>query len=147
MKTKHTCQYCGQEFYAYASSNRKYCSRECGYKYQSKEHNPEGYHKRPHLSELNRKLNPNRMTPEIKKKIRKARKKKTPKFYPKVHGRHEHRVVAEEKIGRSLKKGEVVHHIDGNRLNNNPENLMVFSSQAEHAAQHAADRKKGGDAL
>jgi hypothetical protein len=35
-------------------------------------------------------------------------------------------------LGRELKKGEVVDHIDGNRKNNDPSNLRVFSSNAEH---------------
>lgn len=63
--------------------------------------------------------------------------------YRKYHGRHEHRVVAEALLGRPLRKGEVVHHIDHNKRNNAPENLMVFSSQADHANFHFS---KGGDA-
>ena len=64
--------------------------------------------------------------------------------YTKRLGRHEHRVVAKQMLGRALKTGEVVHHIDGNKKNNAPENLLVFPSQKEHAQWHA--RKKGGDA-
>lgn len=37
----------------------------------------------------------------------------------------EHRLVMSEKIGRPLKKDEVVHHIDGNRFNNNLNNLAL----------------------
>lgn len=47
-----------------------------------------------------------------------------------------HRLVAEEKIGRLLKKGEVVHHIDRDRNNNHPSNLMVFPSQSAHRLYH-----------
>lgn len=56
--------------------------------------------------------------------------------YVKYHGRHEHRVVMERILGRKLEKGEVVHHIDRNKKNNDPSNLQLFSSQAEHVKHH-----------
>lgn len=43
-----------------------------------------------------------------------------------------HRIVMHESLGRPLKKGEVVDHIDGNIQNNDPSNLRVFASNAEH---------------
>lgn len=42
-----------------------------------------------------------------------------------------HQLVAMQKIGRPLEKGEEVHHIDGNRLNNHPDNLMIVT-RLEH---------------
>lgn len=50
--------------------------------------------------------------------------------------RKEHFIVAEEKIGRPLLKGEVVHHIDGDKLNNSPDNLQVLPSEKAHGAIH-----------
>jgi hypothetical protein len=95
-----------------------------------------------HLSELNRKLNPTKMTKEMRAKMRKVRLGTGEgKTYTKYYGRHAHRVVAEQKLGRKLKKNEVVHHIDGNRRNNNPDNLMVFSSSADHMRYHVQIKK------
>ena len=89
------------------------------------------------MSDLNRELNPDRMTIETRTKIRNAHLNTgTGKSYEKTFGRHSHRIAAEKKIGRKLEPGEVVHHIDANRRNNKPENLIVFASQAEHAAFH-----------
>lgn len=51
----------------------------------------------------------------------------------------EHRLVAEKMLGRPLKDGECVHHKDFNKKNNDPENLMVFSTRRDHAVFH-----KGG---
>ena len=36
-----------------------------------------------------------------------------------------HRIVAEQTLGRSLKPGEIVHHLDEDKTNNSPENLVV----------------------
>ena len=46
-----------------------------------------------------------------------------------------HRHVASMKEGRWLEPDEHVHHIDGNRLNNDPENLMILN-QKDHMELH-----------
>lgn len=68
--------------------------------------------------------------------------------YRKRGGRHEHRAVAEQKLGRSLRKNEIVHHVDGDYLNNSPDNLQIIT-QSEHIRLHlpvmlAARREKHG---
>ncbi len=52
---------------------------------------------------------------------------------------YEHILIAEKTLGRYLKKGESVHHIDGNKKNNTPENLIVFASNADHVRFHKSE--------
>lgn len=47
-----------------------------------------------------------------------------------------HRLVAEEMIGRELRPGEQVHHKNGNKLDNRPENLEVLASKDHQLIHH-----------
>ncbi|MEG4350285.1 HNH endonuclease [Microcoleus sp. LAD1_D3] len=47
-----------------------------------------------------------------------------------------HRVIAEQTIGRKLRPGEVVHHLDHDKTNNSPDNLVVCSSASVHWQYH-----------
>ena len=121
-----TCNRCGVSIKMPPSqfhrSKRHFCSNACK------------------MKTLNEELNPVRMTPEVRAKLRKARLGSGEgKTYAKTYGVPTHRVVAEKKLGRKLLPGEVVHHIDRDKRNNNPENLMVFASQEEHAACHVEE--------
>jgi hypothetical protein len=48
----------------------------------------------------------------------------------------EHIEVAERALGRSLPSGAIVHHIDKNRMNNAPTNLVICQSAAYHRLIH-----------
>lgn len=143
MKVK--CHWCGKEFDRWPSTvkERNFCSRECQGKFNSKKHNPDGYKCRDfsknskRMTEMNKELNPGRMTLETRTKLREAHLNTgNGESYAKLYGRHEHRVVAEKMLGRKLLPREVVHHIDGNKRNNEPENLIVFKNQSEHLEWH-----------
>jgi len=44
----------------------------------------------------------------------------------------QHRLVVERELGRFLLPAEIVHHRDGDPTNNDPDNLEVFATQADH---------------
>lgn len=50
----------------------------------------------------------------------------------------EHRLVMESMAGRFLEKDEIVHHLDHNKQNNTPENLVI-TTRAEHKKLHHPD--------
>ena len=52
---------------------------------------------------------------------------------------YEHRLNAEAKIGRRLRSGEQVHHIDRNKQNNDPSNLEVVD-RPTHGVRHRTYR-------
>jgi HNH endonuclease len=47
----------------------------------------------------------------------------------------QHRLIVEEREGRPLRSDELVHHVDHDRLNNAPENLVILS-RSEHQRLH-----------
>ena len=74
---------------------------------------------------------------------------KSPYKYITVDGKliREHRYVMEEVLGRPLLPTEVVHHKDGNKKNNVPENLEVMN-WGDHSKEHLLSREhKSGTSI
>lgn len=121
------CVWCGKVFTAI--SKQRLCSAQCLSRWRS-----------AHLTEYNRTANPmNKPGGVLDARVRRSMEMRGTgegKAYRKLLGSHEHRVIAAEMIGRTLRRGEVVHHIDGDKLNNDPYNLLVFPSQADHSRVH-----------
>ena len=53
-----------------------------------------------------------------------------------------HRLIAQGKIGRELRTGEEVHHLDEDKSNDSPSNLIVCPNRAAHRAFHRKLRKE-----
>ena len=148
------CAWCGREVLVYPCKirPRNFCSRKCLAAFSNKSKNPERYRElkdytnmSAHMRKLNAEMNPARMDFSTRSQLSSLKKGSgSGKTYAKSFGKHVHRTVAARLVGRDLRPGEVVHHKDGNKRNNNPENLMVFQSQAEHARWHK--EHGGGDA-
>jgi hypothetical protein len=52
----------------------------------------------------------------------------------------EHIAVVERALGRPLPKGAVIHHVNGDRTDNRPQNLVVCPDQAYHLLLHKRQR-------
>lgn len=125
---ERTCLFCGNKFNVFPCHVRsgiaKYCSRSCHAK-----------------SRIGNK-NPHWKGGEVKIDTGGYRK-----VYIPYGMKPEHVLIMEKNIGRELKENEIVHHIDGNRINNNIENLKLLESQGAHRTEHARQRilVSGGD--
>lgn len=130
------CTICGKEMlrngrgYKYFES-RKFCSMNC---YRKSESYASGIYKKGHEGLCGDK-NPawkGGMVNHVKGyfKIRTDKK-----IY-----RLQHRYIIENSLGRSISRGEVVHHINGDKKDNRLENLMLMSN-SEHSRLHAKMRR------
>jgi len=101
------CLFCGKLFYSALHKKKqgrgKYCSRECWLKSRTAENNPNW--KGENYSHI-------RQTPRVNGVYKTVYRRTDKDANGSKKLRPEHIVVAEEILGRKLKKGKVVHHID-----------------------------------
>lgn len=140
------CDWCGKSYSSYQCGKyHHFCSIEC--RRQAGKLVASSFSKEFRLAKSKQFSNMNRtlmLQPEYVERRRLSLMKHHPSHgYVKYHGEHMHRVVMERILGRKLNSTEIVHHIDGNKQNNEPSNLMVLS-QSEHIKLHL---KQGGGRL
>ena len=112
------CKQCNKDFY---TTRNEFCSQKCARIYKKEHYNHKiymenGYAVR-YIDGYNKKGN-------VK----------------------EHRYIMEQYLGRKLNNNEIVHHKDGNKLNNNIDNLEVML-RGEHSRMHRKEEIKKGKKL
>jgi endogenous inhibitor of DNA gyrase (YacG/DUF329 family) len=152
-RIKKICQNCGKEFSVIPFySTQKFCSHPCasilnGFKKGHKDFNTLESIEKNRKAHLGKKHNE-----ESKQKMGKAKERnKNPNWkngvvksggyiwilkpnHLKANGKYVKRasLVAEKHLGRLLTKQEVIHHINGIKDDDRPENLYLFSSNSGH---------------
>lgn len=126
-----TCLHCGVGYQARVDSDGKYCSRRCYFKSlvgrSGEAHN----------------------TWKGGRKLKNGRPVVYAPKHPRAHnqgGRRggyvfEHILVAEKALGKFLPAGAVVHHVNGDVLDNRPQNLVICQDQPYHLLIHRRARQ------
>lgn len=118
-KHTHVCDNCGKEFVRNVQGRMfTFCSQDCSKTYMMMERSP--------AFKNGRTVDGNGYV-----SVSVGRKKR----------KYEHRMVMESHINRKLETNEVVHHKNGNKLDNRIENLVIMYKCA-HDRHHTTERHK-----
>ena len=107
----HTCEVCGKEYESFAKKSR-FCSRKCSGIYHRGENNST-YKNGQYITNMGYKQELNG----------------TGGYY------FTHRKTVEDAIGRRLTSSEHIHHINGDKLDNRLDNLVILTC-SEHTKIH-----------
>jgi len=158
VKIKIKCK-CGKSFFSYSGSNRKYCSRSCCYKYRKP--NPAAwttghatwnkgktglqtsYRKGKTWDSIWGKDVSKKMKDNLrKKKYKGAISINKQGYYRKRSPTTGKYFLIHQKVWKDnnnlsyIPSGYGVHHLDGNKLNNDPKNLLLLDSGTHSILHH-----------